>query len=103
LFAQSGAAVPAATLSAQAWLELGKACAGAGQSTPALLAWRRCGEIAPGGALAPQAWLLAARLYDEKLGDRKTSDRILREVVKRFPESGEAKFAQKRLAAAGKA
>jgi hypothetical protein len=59
---------------------------------------RRCIDAAPHGPLAPQAWLFAARVYDEHLGDRAMSNSLLGELAKRFPLSKEGAFAAKRLA-----
>ena len=64
----------------------------------AAICLRRCLDAAPQGPLAPQAWLLAARVYDEHLGDRATSNRLLGELAKRFPSSKEGAFAARRLA-----
>jgi hypothetical protein len=91
------AAPPAQALSAQTWMELGKVAVQRKRAKPAIRALRRCLEIAPQGPLAPQAWLLAARVYDEGLRDRKTSDKLLAELARRFPESPEGKFAAARL------
>ena len=91
---------PALTLSADAWVQLGKAGLQAKRFRPALVAFRRAIEVAPEGQAAPQAWLLAARVYDEGLKDRRQSDRLLAELVRRFPESQEGRFAAKRLGAA---
>ena len=49
------------------------------------------------GPLAPKALLLAARIYDEGLRDSAASEKLLRELVKRFPSTQEGTFAAKRL------
>jgi tetratricopeptide (TPR) repeat protein len=103
LLEQSGRDIPPLTLSAQGWLELGKACLGKARPQLAILGFRRSAEVAPQGPLAPQAWLLAARAYDEALRDRATSNRVLAELAKRYPESAEGRFAAKRLKAAARA
>jgi len=89
--------LPALTASAEAWFGLGRAGAERKLFKPALLALRRAIEVAPQGPLAPQAWLLAARLYDEGMQNRAESDRLLGELAKRFPQSPEGQFAAKRL------
>jgi hypothetical protein len=97
LLQRAGKDVPAAALSAKAWIDLSKACLERGHSALAILPLRRAVEIAPEGPLAPQAWLQAARIYDEKLGNRALSDQLLAELIKRHPASAEAQFASKRL------
>ena len=99
LLEQSPAGVPALTLSAEAWLALGQAGAEQKRFPAALVALRRAIEVAPEGQLAPRAWLLAARLYDEGLKDRGQSDKLLGELLLRFPETKEGEFAARRLAA----
>ena len=79
-------------------MDLGRAALQRNRPRPAVLALRRCLDAAPQGALAPQAWLLAARVYDEQLADPQTSSRLLAELAKRFPESDEGRFAARRLA-----
>jgi TolA-binding protein len=77
-------------LSGQAWQRRrGKAAA---------VALRRCLDAEPQGPLAPKAWLLAARVYAEALSDKATSDRLLAELVKRFPDSEPGRIAAQRLA-----
>ncbi|MBS2022757.1 MAG: hypothetical protein JST92_10125 [Deltaproteobacteria bacterium] len=92
-----GAKVRPQTLAPQTWFELGKKALEAKSGKAASFALKRCLDAAPTGPHAPRAWLLAARVYDELLGDRKTSNRLLGELVKRFPETQEGQFAQKRL------
>lgn len=94
---RAGADVPATTLSAQGWVELGRACAERKHGTLALLALKRAVEVAPEGPLAPQAWLQAARVCDEQLKDRAQSNQLLGELLKRHPGTAEAAFAAKRL------
>jgi len=101
LLEQSWQAVPGALLSAKGWLDLAKAAHQRGKGKPAAAALRRCLDIDSQGPLAPQAILFAARVYDELLRDRAASQRLLQELVKRFPSSQEGVFAGKRLAAAG--
>ncbi|HEX9578957.1 MAG TPA: hypothetical protein VF993_14485 [Myxococcales bacterium] len=102
LLEQSWQAVPGALLSAKGWLDLAKAAHQRGKGKPAAAALRRCLDLDSQGPLAPQAILFAARVYDELLRDRAASQRLLQELVKRFPASQEGVFAGKRLAAAGK-
>lgn len=92
-----GGDVPPTTLSAQAWIELGKACAAQGQSQLAIRALQLAVEVAPQGPLAPQALLQAARICDEKLGNRARSNQLLHELAERHPESPEGRFASRRL------
>ena len=109
VLAESGRSIPAGTLSATAWVELAKEClaraqaqTGAQAETLAalgVLAWRRAAEVAPNGPLAPQAFLQAARLYDEFLRDRARSDALLAELARRYPQTAEGQFAARRLAA----
>ena len=94
---QSGKDIAALTLSADGWLGLARAGAAQKRIRPALVAAKRAIEVAPEGPAAPRAWLLAARLYDEGLQNRAESDRLLGELVRRFPESAEAAFAHRRL------
>jgi tetratricopeptide (TPR) repeat protein len=94
----SGKEIPTLTLSAGGWLNLGKAGAQHRRFKPALVAFRRAIDVAPDGPLAPQAWLLAARLYDEEMNNREQSDRLLGELARRFPGSQEGQFAARRLA-----
>ena len=94
---RAGVEVPAAALSAKAWIELSKSCIDREKNELALLALRKAVEIAPEGPHAPQAWLQAARIYDEKLGNRTLSNQLLAELIKRHPASPEAQFATRRL------
>ena len=87
-------------LSAGGWMDLAKSAQQRGKGKAAVAALRRCLETDAQGPLAPKALLLAARIYDEDLKDRKTSDRLLQELIKRFPNSQEGSFAARRLAAA---
>lgn len=99
LLDKSGKNVPYALLSAQAWMDLSGQAWQRRKGKSAAVALRRCLDAEPQGPLAPKAWLLAARVYLEALGDKKTSDRLLHELVRRFPESEPAKVAAQRLAA----
>ena len=104
---EGGEAIPAGTLSAQSWSELSRAFSedaaretGGGKralAELALLACKRGVEVAPDGALAPRAWLAAARISDEMLGDRAGSDRMLNQLAQKFPATPEGLFALKRL------
>ena len=96
---QSGSLLRAQTLTPESWLLLGTKALEQRNAKAATFGLRRCIDAAPQGANAPRAWLLAARAYDELLGDRKTSDRLLEELMKRFPTSQEGQFATRRLAA----
>ena len=98
VLAGSGAKLLPQTLTAQGWMQLGTQALAAKNGKAASFAFKRCLDAAPQGPHAAQAWLLAARTYDELLGDRKTSDRLLQEVAKRFPSSKEGQFAARRLA-----
>jgi hypothetical protein len=102
LLEQSWQAIPREILSASGWMDLAKAAHQRGKGKPAAAALRRCIDSEPQGPMAPKAMLLAARTYDELLGDRKTSDRLLQDLLKRFPSTQEGAFASKRLAAAVK-
>ena len=97
VWAEGSAQIPAGTLSQRAWVELGRSCLAQGQAALAVLALRRAIEVAPEGPLAPQALLQAARIEDEKLGDRARSNALLGELVARHPQSPEAQFAARRL------
>lgn len=106
VLAESGRGIPAQTLSGAAWVELAKAClakpppAGAESTKFAalgVLAYRRAAEVAPNGPLAPQAFLQAARLYDEVLGDRSRSDALLAVLARRYPNTAEGQFAARRI------
>jgi hypothetical protein len=98
LLDQSAKDVPHALLSAQAWMDLSGQAWQLKKGKAAAVALRRCLDAEPQGPLAAQAWLLAARVYAEALGDKKTSDRLLQELVKRFPDSEPGKIAAQRLA-----
>ena len=98
LLAGSGAKVLPQTLPPPAWLQLGTKGLEAKNAKAASFGFKRCIDAAPEGPLAARAWLLAARTYDELLGDRKTSNRLLVELAKRFPGSQEGQFAARRLA-----
>jgi hypothetical protein len=100
LLEQTGQSVPPLTLSAEAWLSLGRAGAEQRRFPPALVALRRAIDVAPDGPLAPAAWLLAARLYDEGMQNRAQSNKLLGELARRFPQTKEGEFAARRLAAA---
>lgn len=97
---RAGLLLRAETLAPQSWLALGTYALDQKRAKAATFALRRCIDAAPDGVHAPQAWLLAARTYDQLIGDRKTSDRLLQEVATRFPQSKEGQFAARRLAAA---
>jgi tetratricopeptide (TPR) repeat protein len=94
-----GREVPPAALSAQAWIDLSKACLERGHGRLAILALRRALEVAPEGPLAPHALLQAARIYEENLGEGAASKKILAELIERHPQSAEARFAARRLQA----
>lgn len=96
---RAGLLLRAETLAPQSWLALGTFALEQKRAKAATFALRRCIDAAPEGVHAPQAWLLAARTYDQLIGDRKTSDRLLQEVATRFPQSKEGQFAARRLAA----
>ena len=97
---RSGLLLRAETLAPQSWLLLGTFALDQKRAKAATFALRRCIDAAPEGVHAPPVWLLAARTYDQLIGDRKTSDRLLLEVATRFPRSKEGQFAARRLAAA---
>ena len=109
VLADSGRSIPAGTLSAPAWVELAKTCLARAQALKGaaaeamaalgVLAYRRAAEVAPNGPLAPQAFLQAARLYDEFLRDRARSDALLAELARRYPQTAEGQFAVRRIAA----
>ena len=101
LLAESGAKLLPRTLPAESWLQLGTKALEAKQSKAASFAFKRCIDAAPQGPQAARAWLLAARTYDELLLDRKTCNRLLGELAKRFPSSPEGLFAVRRLAQPG--
>lgn len=63
----------------------------------ALLAMKRATEVAPEGKLAPKAFLRAAEIAGEDLRDGVRRERLLREIVKRYPRSVEAEEARKGL------
>jgi len=98
LVEQHGAKLAAAAASPERWMKLARLALERKQPKIAAICLRRCLDAAPQGPVAPQAWLLAARVYDEHLGDRATSNRLLNELAKRFPSSQEGAFAAKRLA-----
>ena len=83
-------------------MELAKGEQQRGEFLSAVKALRSCFATEPQGPLAPKALLLAARIYDESLRDRTASNKLLQELVKRFPSTQEGSFASKRLAAPGK-
>ena len=99
LLERGPADIPELTLSAEGWFMLGRTGFQDKRFRPALVALRRAIDVAPEGPLSPQAWLLAARLYDEGLQDRAQSDKLLGELARRFPASAEGQFAARRLGA----
>ena len=101
LVEQHGMKLAPTAASAEGWMKLSRLALERKRPKTAAVCLRRCIDAAPQGPLAPQAWLLAARVYDELLGDRATSNRLLTELAKRFPSSKEGAFAAKRLAQAG--
>lgn len=98
LVEEHGVKLAATAASPERWMKLARLAIERKKPKSAAVCLRRCLDAAPQGPLAPQAWLLAARVYDEHLGDRATSNRLLGELVKRFPSSKEGAFAGKRLA-----
>ncbi|MGZ6123758.1 MAG: tetratricopeptide repeat protein [Myxococcales bacterium] len=98
LVEEHGVKLAATAASPERWMNLARLALERRTAKSAAVCLRRCLDAAPGGPLAPQAWLLAARVYDEHLGDRATSNRLLGELAKRFPSSKEGAFATKRLA-----
>jgi len=99
LLDKSAKDVPHSLLSAKAWMDLSGQAWQRRRGKAAAVALRRCLDAEPQGPLAPKAWLLAARVYAEALGDKTTSDRLLAELVKRFPDSEPGRIAAQRLAA----
>jgi hypothetical protein len=98
LVAEHGTKLAATAASPERWMKLARLAIERTKPKSAAVCLRRCIDAAPHGPLAPQAWLFAARVYDEHLGDRATSNRLLAELAKRFPSSKEGTFAAKRLA-----
>jgi tetratricopeptide (TPR) repeat protein len=103
VFERCTADIPALTLSAQAWVGLGNDCLARNKAQLAVAAFQGALDVAPEGPLAPTALLLAARTFDERLRDPGASDRLLRELVRRYPESAEGRFAASRLSAKARA
>ena len=101
LVGEHGTKLAATAASPERWMKLARFAIERKDPRSAAVCLRRCLDAAPQGPLAPQAWLLAARVYDEHLGDRTTSNRLLGELVKRFPSSKEGAFAARRLAQLG--
>ncbi len=100
LLAKSGKEIRSGAMPAQGWMDLAQKAWQQRNARAAAVALRRCLDAEPQGALAPKAWLQAARVYAEALGDQATSDKLLRELVQRFPESEPGKIAAQRLARA---
>jgi len=98
LLEEHGTKLAATAASPEQWMKLARVAIERKKPRIAAVCLRRCLDAAPQGPLAPQAWLLAARVYDEHLGDRGTSNRLLSELAKRFPSSKEGAFAARRLA-----
>jgi tetratricopeptide (TPR) repeat protein len=103
VFERCAADIPALTLSAQAWVGLGNDCLARNKAQLAVAAFQGALTVAPEGPLAPEALLLAARTFAERLGDPGASDRLLRELLRRYPESAEGRFAASRLSAKARA
>jgi hypothetical protein len=93
-----GTKLAATAASPERWMKLARVAIERKKAKVAAVCLRRCLDAAPQGPLAAPAWLLAARVYDEQLGDKATSKRLLTELAKRFPASKEGLFAAKRLA-----
>ena len=101
LVERHGTKIGAAAATPERWMKLARAAMERNNPKGATVCLRRCIDAAPQGPLAPQAWLVAARIYDERLGDKATSRRLLGELAKRFPSTKEGAFAAKRLAQPG--
>jgi Tfp pilus assembly protein PilF len=94
---EHGKKLPATAASPERWMKLARLAIERKEPKSAAICLRRCLDAAPQGPLAPQAWLLAARVYDEHLGDPATSNRLLCELARRFPSSKEGAVAARRL------
>src|SRR6185436_1064381 len=85
LLETSGKEIPFAVLPAKAWMDLAGQAWQRKKGKPAAVCLKRCIEAEPIGPLAAKAWLLAARVYAELMNDKATSDKLLAELVRRFP------------------
>lgn len=99
LLGRGGKDVPHVMMSANSWMALAQKAWQLKNGKAAAVALKRCLDAEPEGPLAPRAWVLAARVYDEALGDKATSDKLLRELARRFPDSEQGKFAARKLQA----
>ena len=97
LLGKSGKHIPHTMMSANSWMATAQKAWAAKNAKAAAHSLKRCLDAEPQGPLAPRAWLLAARVYDEALADKATSEKLLRELVKRFPDSEQGKAAAARL------
>jgi hypothetical protein len=97
LLGKSGKHIPHTMMSANSWMATAQKAWQAKNARAAAHSLKRCLDAEPSGPLAPRAWLLAARVYDEALSDKATSVKLLRQLVKRFPDSDQAQAASKIL------
>jgi tetratricopeptide (TPR) repeat protein len=76
---------------------LGRAAAARQDYQLAVRALRAATAVAPADAEAPRAWVLRARVYADKLGDRATAARVYQHVVAQYPGTKAAAFARSQI------
>ncbi|MHB8875689.1 MAG: B-box zinc finger protein [Myxococcaceae bacterium] len=94
LYAKAG--VPEASLSAEVHLAVGQSAATAGDYALAVRALKAAARD-PADPLAPKALVVLARVYGEKLGEPDAAARLYQHVLKSYPGTPAAKFAEGRL------
>jgi hypothetical protein len=85
--------------SPQIQLEEGQAAAARGDFDTAVRALRAAATEVPDHPIAPRACILLARIYSERLDDSVKGDELYRYVMKRYPSTSAAAFAERKLQA----
>lgn len=84
-------------LPAACHVAVGQKAAAEGDYTLAVRALKQVAQHSPEDPLAPKSCIILARLYGERLGDEASARKLYQHVVRRYPGSDAARFAQSRL------
>jgi hypothetical protein len=84
-------------LPASCHLAVGQKAAMVGDYTLAVRALKQVAQHSPEDPLAPKSCVILARLYGERLGDEASAQKLYQHVVRRYPGTDAARFAQSRL------
>lgn len=84
-------------LPAACHVAVGQKAAAEGDYTLAVRALKQVAQHSPEDPLAPRSCIILARLYGERLGDEASARKLYQHVVRRYPGSDAARFAQSRL------